>query len=123
MQAVKKSTYESQAIKEKKKYAMTVMEKLFFKFFLVLVFITAVFSRPLKVETHFVGIVTEVKIISIDNQNKVEFWVNADKTYTILGKGHIPYIYINDSLFEYWVNYQRVGIGTTKNPIFYEIIK
>lgn len=87
---------------------------------IILFCIAVVLSQPLTIETRFVGVVNDLKILSMDDQENVLMWVSANRDYRILGKKHIPNIYLNDSLFEYWVNYQFRGIGTHRNFFIYE---
>ena len=91
---------------------------------LILVFIFSIYAvGPRNFESRFVGIVTEVKLISMDNENNFVFWVKADQDYLIKGKDHIPYIYVEDSLYEYWADYNKMGVGTKKKLTIYEIVK
>lgn len=76
---------------------------------------------PSNFYSQFVGIVSEVKLISMDADINTIFWVKADENYFIKGKKHIPYIYIGDSLFEYWADFMKIGVGTRKNVTIYEI--
>lgn len=93
------------------------------KWALVILLSTAVFgqfNRSPNITARFAGIVSDLKFISVDEQENVLVWVSAKKGYYISGKGHIPYIYLNDTLYEYWVNYQFKGIGTPRNYFIYE---
>jgi hypothetical protein len=102
------------------------MGKLLSKLVLIVFLSTVVFgqfSRPVNIEARFVGVVQDLKILGADDQNNVSMWVSADKDYVVTGKGIIPYIYVNDSLYEYWVDYQLKGVGTTRYITIYEIQK
>jgi len=76
---------------------------------------------PSNFESRFVGIVSEVKLISLDEDNNTVFLVKANQSYFIKGVKHIPYIYIGDSLFEYWSDFRKIGVGTRKKLTIYEI--
>lgn len=72
-------------------------------------------------KAHYAGRITEVKLLSMYNLDSIYLWVLADKEYVVKGVKHIPYIFIGDSLFEYWSNYQKIGVGTRRDLIIYEI--
>jgi hypothetical protein len=91
---------------------------------LMLVFIFSLYaSVPRNFESRFIGIVTEVKLISMDEDKNTIFWVKTDDDYFIKGKNQIPYIYVGDSLFEYWSDFSKLGVGTKNNLTIYELVK
>jgi hypothetical protein len=72
-------------------------------------------------EARYVGRVTEIKLFNINDIDHIYLWVQADKEYMVRGVKHIPSIYIGDTLFEYWSNYQKIGVGTRRDLVIYEI--
>jgi len=80
-------------------------------------------QMPQHYETHNAGIVTEVKIVGAGDV--ISLWVMTDKgrDYVVKAFNEIPRIYVGDSLFEYWVNYQKTGVGTTSGLVIYDVEK
>jgi hypothetical protein len=92
---------------------------------IITLFILPLFARTPHVDTRFVGIVSEFKVISMDKQENIICWVKISeiKEFYIRDKSHIPNIYVGDSLFEYWVEYQKCCVGSSKDSVMYQIIK
>ena len=75
-------------------------------------------------EARYAGRITEVKLLNMgDDQDNIYLWVLTDKEYVVKGVKHIPYLYVGDSLFEYWSNYVKIGVGTRRDLVIYEIKK
>ena len=92
-------------------------------FLVILIFICSGFCQiPQHIETRFAGVVSEIKLLSMDDQKTVFIWIKAGQDeYVVKGKNQIPYIYVGDTLFEYWADYQKVGVGTKRGITIYEI--
>ena len=93
------------------------MKKILF-FFLIL-FNAAFCQQPRHIDIRFAGVVTEVKLIGI-NDNEITCLIVANSQYITKNVAFIPRIYIGDSLFEYWINYQKVGIATSHDLVIYK---
>ena len=88
---------------------------------IILLFFSFGFCELLRhYEKRYVGIVTEVKLIDIKGSTTY-LWIKADKDFIIKDENHIPFIYVGDSLFEYWLNYRQLGVGTSNNINIYKV--
>lgn len=90
-----------------------------------LILLTVILSGFCQVSHHMdtrsLGVVSEVKLLYMDDQKTVFIWVKADQEYLVKGKNEIPYIYVGDTLFEYWADYKKMGVGTRRSLTIYEI--
>lgn len=93
------------------------------KFFLIILFIVcSVFCQVSRhMETRLAGVVTEVKMLYMDDQKAVYILVRASQNYTVIGHNEVPYIYVGDTLFEYWADYRKIGVGTKRNLFIYKL--
>jgi len=93
------------------------------KFFIAILLIVGLgfCQMPRHFEAHYVGVVTEVKIVGASDV--ISLWVLTDRygDYVAKSFGEIPRIYVGDSLYEYWTNYQKTGIGTSRGLVIYSI--
>lgn len=93
-------------------------------FLVALIIVSAGFCQSAPhLEARYAGRVTEVKLLNNNDQDCLYLWVLTDKEYVIKSVKHIPYIYVGDSLFEYWSNYVKIGVGTRRDLVIYEIKK
>lgn len=91
-------------------------------FILILILVSSEFCQlPQHIKKRFVGIISDVKIVKIDNN--ICLWIVSNDDYLIKCEQYIPHIYIGDSLFVYWINYRKVGIGTQNDINIYNIEK
>lgn len=79
---------------------------------------------PLHFETRLVGVVSDFKLVNMDRDSNIICYVKVSgaRDYYVQNKGTIPYIYKGDTLIEYWVNYQKLYIGSTRSTNRYKII-
>ena len=88
---------------------------------LLTVFSLGFCGSPRHLEAKPAGVVTEVKVLNVDDQETVSLWVSANKEYIVKGKHLIPPIAVGDTLFEYWADYRKIGVGTKRDLIIYEV--
>lgn len=95
------------------------------KLFLLFVSFVLLQASVPSIECRFAGIVTDYKILSFELDSSYTCWVQTDiNQYCVKGSFGFPKIYVGDSLFEYWINYDKCCVGTKKNNVLmYPIIK
>lgn len=93
------------------------------KILLILFLFSVPLCAPSSTTIRYGGVVREVKALGVDVNDNVVCWISADnKIYVTKTKSYMPRIYIGDTLFEYWINYRRSGVGTSKGNRLYEIL-
>lgn len=103
----------------------TIKEFKMKKFFLLFILFVLSQASVQNIECRFAGIVIDYKILSFELDSSVICWVQTNNSqYSVKGTFGLPKIYVGDSLFEYWINYDRCCVGTKNNSILmYPIIK
>lgn len=74
-------------------------------------------------QSRYTGQIQDIKYIT-QSKDKYVFWLetNLGRDY-YFGVFELPYFEINDSLFEYWIDYNLSGIGNNRAKYFYNVFK
>lgn len=93
------------------------------KIFFIFAFVSILFGAPHSIITRDIGSVTEVKLLGITESDDVLCLIRTDRnTYVIKNRHDMPFIYVSDTLIEYWINYRRNSVGTKSGNRIYEIL-
>jgi len=92
---------------------------------LMILLVLPLLAKTPTIESRYIGHVTDFKILSMNDEKEVICYVQTEtmRDFRIKGTNLIPYIYVGDSLFEYWIDYQLCCVGTHRYLQMYEIIK